>query len=359
MGPELALAASARDWPDALHRFLVDHGGGRVRSRVMSSEQAVGDAFEVLIIDDVCSFLTPRLVSTLRDAGREVVGVFDPEDGPDAKRRLLECGISDVVEADASPEEFLALVSTLAVQREIVESAPPESGSCVVYVTGSPGSGVTEVAIAVSAGLSRDARVVLVDLDLERPGVAQRLDLPLHPNLRTAIDFAHHEQSRLEEATHTVGPLSIVTGVPTPARGDPTPPGEIRALVHDLASRGFEYVVIDAGDRWAPAVAELASVALVVGAGSPVDLTRLVERVALISSGEGPPEILAVVNKRPSQLARSDDIKAELRKALQGIPVITVKSDSAVEASAWNGVVAGRGPFARSMNRIARLVDRR
>ena len=30
MTPEIALAASAREWPDRLHRFLLDHGGGVV-----------------------------------------------------------------------------------------------------------------------------------------------------------------------------------------------------------------------------------------------------------------------------------------------------------------------------------------
>ena len=63
LGPELALAASARGWPDQLHRFLLDHGGGRVLARVMGPEQAAHDAYEVLLIDDVCSFLTPRWCS--------------------------------------------------------------------------------------------------------------------------------------------------------------------------------------------------------------------------------------------------------------------------------------------------------
>ena len=103
MGPQLALAASARDCPDRLHRFLMDHGGGRVRSRVMGPEQAMADDFDVILIDDICSFLTPRLVVRLRDSGKEVVGVFSPADGPDAKRRLLECGITDVIESDAPP----------------------------------------------------------------------------------------------------------------------------------------------------------------------------------------------------------------------------------------------------------------
>ena len=63
--PDIALAASARDWPDRLHRFLLDHGGGRVVDRIMTPDQATGSSFDVLLIDDVCSFLTPRLVSVL------------------------------------------------------------------------------------------------------------------------------------------------------------------------------------------------------------------------------------------------------------------------------------------------------
>ena len=56
VGPELALAASARDWPDRVHRFLLDHGGGRVLARVMGAEQAVHDEYDVLA-DRRCLFL--------------------------------------------------------------------------------------------------------------------------------------------------------------------------------------------------------------------------------------------------------------------------------------------------------------
>ncbi|HUP17291.1 MAG TPA: hypothetical protein VM848_14720, partial [Acidimicrobiia bacterium] len=65
MGPDIALAASAREWPDRLHRFLLDHGGGRIVDRVMTPDQASDAGFDVLLIDDVCSFLTPRLVTML------------------------------------------------------------------------------------------------------------------------------------------------------------------------------------------------------------------------------------------------------------------------------------------------------
>ena len=116
-GPELALAASARAWPDRLHRFLIDHGGGRVRTRIMSLEQAVNDQYEVLFVDDVCSFLTPRLVRSVRELGREIVGVYDPVDADDAKRHLLECGITDVIEEGAAPVEFLALAEATLLHR--------------------------------------------------------------------------------------------------------------------------------------------------------------------------------------------------------------------------------------------------
>ncbi|HSM44944.1 MAG TPA: hypothetical protein VK969_08005, partial [Acidimicrobiia bacterium] len=66
MGPDIALAASARDWPDRFHRFLLDHGGGRIVDRVMAGDQVGDTRFDVILIDDVCSFLTPRLVAKLK-----------------------------------------------------------------------------------------------------------------------------------------------------------------------------------------------------------------------------------------------------------------------------------------------------
>ena len=80
--------------------------------RVMSPDQALESSYHVVLIDDVCSFLTPGLVERVRRTGAETVGVYNPADGPDAKRRLLECGISDVVEDNATPAEFLATIQT-------------------------------------------------------------------------------------------------------------------------------------------------------------------------------------------------------------------------------------------------------
>src|SRR5690606_34142626 len=98
----------------------------RIVERVMAAEQATDLDFDVLLIDDVCSFLTPRLVMKLKQAGREVIGAYMPEDGTDAKRRLLECGITDVIETDSSPEEFLAKVRATLAHRVVPFGEEPE-----------------------------------------------------------------------------------------------------------------------------------------------------------------------------------------------------------------------------------------
>ena len=108
------------------------------------------------LIDDVCSFLTPRLVQRLRESGREIVGVFSPGDGPDAKRRLLECGITDVIEADASPDEFLtATIATLAHSQVSTPILQHRSEGFRIGVVGSgPGTGVTELSISLASHLA-------------------------------------------------------------------------------------------------------------------------------------------------------------------------------------------------------------
>ena len=112
---EIALAVSTRQWSAHLHRFLVDHGGARVRLYVMQPQDAFSEEFDVLLIDDICSFLSPHLVEKLNRAGHRVVGVYSPAEFSDGKDRLLACGVTEVIESDAGPEEFLALIDQLEI----------------------------------------------------------------------------------------------------------------------------------------------------------------------------------------------------------------------------------------------------
>ena len=352
---EIALAASARAWPDTFHRFLLDHGGGVLTGRVMGSDQALAQDYQVLLIDDICSFLTPRLVTRLRDAGRDVIGVFSPEDGTDAKRRLLECGISDVVEADATPEEFLEVIASTLAHRAVPDrrSATLLSRATRIGVIGAAtGVGCTEVSIALAASLSAESRVVLVDLDQRHPGLAQRLDLPLHPNLHTAVDAAHHEPDRLGAAILAKGGINVVGGVarPSPDRTIPVP--EIAGLLEDL-SNDADFVVVDLGPDAGPVAVD---VPIVVGEASPVGLRRLIERIERETHPDADRHALAIVNRAQSGSRKADDIRQELMAAIPGQAVLVVPDDKRVGVAGWDGDLVLRGRFTRSVASVANLI---
>ena len=69
-GAELGIAVSPRDWGERLHRFVADHGGARVRTRVMRPEDVLSEQFDVLVIDDLTSYLTRRLVQQAQADGK-------------------------------------------------------------------------------------------------------------------------------------------------------------------------------------------------------------------------------------------------------------------------------------------------
>lgn len=359
-GPELALGASARAWPDRVHRFLLDHGGGRVRSRVMGPEQAMSDQYDVLFIDDVCSFLTPHLVRNVRDLGREIVGVYDPADASDAKRHLLECGITDVIEAEAAPEELLAAAEATLLHRGAPSpTVTPALRSFRVGVLGPIGGvGCTEIAIGIASSLSRSRSTVLVDLDERTPSVAQRLDLPVHPNLLTALDAAHHSAGSVTEAVLNHDSVDVIGGLVNPLVAQELPPVEIEGVLDEIGKTGYEVVVADLGSPRPDRLAYLRfQVLIVVGLANPVGMARLVRSVHDLLFRADTPEAVALVNRVGAGSRRRLEIRAEMARLLPAMPVILVPEDRRLERASWDGARLGRGAFARSVDRVASLID--
>lgn len=366
---ELALAASARAWSDALHRFLADHGGARVRTVVMSAQEVVDERYDVLIIDDVCSFLTPRLVEEVRRPGRLVVGVFDSRDGADAKRRLLDCGVDDVIESDASPDEFLAVVGRLS---QLAPSAPdwmtptpvhPVQGRVVAVGAPPGGCGATEVALGLAAVLD----AVVVDADDVAPSVAQRVGASLHPNLRTAIDMVHHRDGDLAETIVDGGGVRLLPGLATGDDWSQLHPGEVEAVIDELAA--FEpLVVVNVGaglerpqvgeGRFGLARGVLRRSDTIVGVTlpQPVAITRSI-RWALEAKALAVETPLAmVVNRSPRSRFRRTEIEGALARALPDTPVFHLPEDDRVAEAAWSGIPVPGGPFLRALRQLAREV---
>src|SRR5262249_2256867 len=97
--------------------------------------------------------------------------------------------------------------------------------------------------------LQRRTPVVLVDADDVAPALAQRLRLPIEPNIRTAIDATEHGRGELAESV-TVHPrtgLRVVAGVPNPSAWAHVRPGEVVRVIAAIAAAPGAVVVDGAG----------------------------------------------------------------------------------------------------------------
>jgi MinD-like ATPase involved in chromosome partitioning or flagellar assembly len=373
---DVALAVSPRDWSDALHQFLVDHGGARVRAHVMAAEDALSEDYQVLVIDDFCSFLTPRLVALLQRNGKTVLGVWDPDEFADGKQRLVEAGVDSVIEASASPDEFLFALRAVAVVGETPRPESPapraERSRHSITVVGGPGggAGTTEVAIALARWFTdRRRRAVLVDGDDVAPSVAQRLGLPLQPNLRSAIDSLQQRSPRFESTLHALPALSVLTGLANRRDWSEVRPSDAVDLVVELAGRG-PVVVNIAGQLddlptggWSArfgltrALLGTADRLVAVGLPTPVGVTRLAQWVIEAVDIRPGISVQLAVNRSPRSRFRRAEVAAELRRLVKPAGIWFLPEDEAVARASWQGTPVSRSSFPRAVARLGHAME--
>lgn len=387
--PELAVVYSPREWANRVVRHVTDHGGGRVRLRVVDGRVALEEDFDVLLAEDVTSFLTGRFVAELHRRGRAVLGVYDPEE-PAGKDRLLDLGVDDLIESTAAADDFVrklavivperpapsrrAVVPTHGVDAELASIAAGMRAPASVarprgwqWAVGGPpgGCGATEVAIELARHLrARSGAAVLVDGEDVAPSLAQRLGLPPIPNIRTAIDAVLHGSGELADAVLLVaaGGFGLLAGLANPADW-----GQIRAqdaadVVHELRSQAA-HVVVNVGpiledlpavggpDRYGLTRALTASADIIVGVGSPtpVGVARLIGWVAEVAMlAPGRPIHLAL-NRAPGTRFVRAEVEAEIRRTYAPASLHFLPFDEAVERAAWRGELVAPGPFSRAV----------
>ena len=263
--PAVAVGSSQRPWVAELMSYAQDHAGVRVVGTVLSSREAVDQAYDVLLIDDTTSYLTKRLIDRVHALRRIVIGVYESTRGETGRSKLVDMGVDAVIDAESSPKDFLARILYLTEQRlvdrgfaEMVAEEPlfrPErsepsdrsgrgparSGSLVV-VSGT--NGVTEVAIGLATAMGgRGVANLLMDLDTIEPVLAQRLGTELSPNVLTAIEGLRHTGASTEvTATHPEG-FSIMAGLPSPREWEACRPDDASDLTAELARLGTNLVV--------------------------------------------------------------------------------------------------------------------
>ncbi len=365
--PSIALVFSPDPWVEQLHRFLADHGGARVRQLVVDPSVLDDEEFDVLVSGDRWPSLTPALVGRVHARRVLVVGVFDPEE-PAGKDHLLAVGADAVIAADASPAEIASVVTEQFAQRSAGTRARPESPGfgvdaadgvapithAPIVVTGSPGSGATEVALALGVDLAARGSTLLLDARLGGAGTSVRLGLPLTPNLRSAVDELLCGEDPAEcVLTLARSGLHVLTGFPNAASAGQVSAREVLDVVAALRP-GVSRMVVLADGEVRDRLAEDAALVLVT-APTPLGVARVAGTLGELA-GAPRDATHVVVNRAPQGRFRVAELRAEVGALDRVSSVHVVPDDPRVGDAAWDGVVVGDGPFSRSVGVLAALL---
>ncbi len=394
--PAVVLAHSPRGWAQELHFFLMDHGGAVVRGYVVSPDDALTERYDVLVVDDITSFLSPRFVASLQQKGSRVLGVYAADDAQGAgKQRLLELGVDEALPDTAAPTDFVDAFARLvgpvvaddpdlAGLLEELESRrtpgppapePPEAvrraGQVIAVAAAAGGTGATEISVALADAVRRQQlATVLVDADEQAPAVAQRLGLPLHPNIRTAVDTLQFGSGRLDDSLVRVPNLGIevLPGLPNPRDWFELRAGEVTEVIMELA-RTRPRVLINVGPRiddlpemGGPArfavsrgVIAMADIVVLVGSASPVGAARVVAWLAESRSLVGDTPVYIVLNQFPGGAFVAGELESEIRRNMTPAGLEFVPFDKRVTRAMWDGEPVPKGPFSKA---VAKLADR-
>jgi MinD-like ATPase involved in chromosome partitioning or flagellar assembly len=384
--PALAIVYSPREWANRVVRHITDHGGGRVRLRVVDGRVALEEQFDILIAEDVTSFLNHRFVAEIHRRGRTVLGVFDPDE-PTGRDRLLELGVDEVIPSSAAAEDFVRTIGLILPTpapwgRPQAEAplGPAPSGPALRrprgrrWAVGGPpgGCGASELAVELARSLRRRGEsVVLVDADDVASSLAQRLGLPPVPNIRTAIDALEHGAGHLGEALQPVaaGGFEFLAGLANPADWAQVRPQEVVDVATDLAGVRA-HVVVNVGsmvedlgrlggpDRYGIARSLLASVEVIVAVGvpTPVGVTRLLGWVADVAGLAPATPLHVAINKAPASRFTRSEVEAEMRRSYAPASLHFLPFDDAVEKAAWRGDLVAPGSFSKAAGELVESV---
>jgi len=251
-----------------------------------------------------------------------------------------------------------------------VAAAPARRRGRLVTIGGPPGTCRTEVAIALATALAVATRVVLVDADDVAPAIAQRLHLPIEPNLRTAIDAVEHGRGELDACilTDARSGVAVVGGVPNAGAWRHVRPGEIVRVV-DRVADAADIVIADVGGlleqvldahraRYATTRALVGEADLLVAVcdAAPHGVTRLLSWIAEARPLAPGTPVIVVVNRAPPARYVRGELYAEIVATIDPVEVVFAAHDPRVADAAWNGTTVTPGPFTRGLDRVAGLV---
>ncbi|MBW3642281.1 MAG: hypothetical protein KY447_05140 [Actinobacteria bacterium] len=393
-------AGGVRQWPRVWARHIADHGPGRIVVHVAERKSLYDHDCRVFVVDADSSIVDRGVVDQLRQRGTAVVAVWDPAQ-PRTKELGVRLGADGLIEADAKPEELVRLAVELAgmdrfaVEQAGVERLAPEAkptrvetaparvdvappqqprraGGLRLAVAGPVGDEALEITVELARALAHAGKaVVAVDVDEIHPGLAQRLGVPVLPNLRIAVDALRDRHRPLSDSLLGVpaGGFWILAGLADPAQWAEVHPSEVAEVIAGLAD-DCDVVVAHTGpiaegpcghgapDRFGISRRALADADHIIGVAvaTPTGLARLTAWVADVRLVAPATPLHVALARAPGDAFGRAELTDSLWGDLHPASVSLIPADARVEAAAWAGGFARRGPFTEGVSALAAAV---
>jgi MinD-like ATPase involved in chromosome partitioning or flagellar assembly len=237
-------------------------------------------------------------------------------------------------------------------------------------VGGTPGAGATELAIAFTAALgSQGGRAALVDADEVVPSIAQRLGLPIEPNLRSAIESVEYGMGDVDAAiVRAAHELDVLSGLPNVGAWSQVRPTEVLDVI-EAVGRTRRYVIANVASRLedvgrggrsrygiSRAVVCDASDVIGVAPATPVGVTRLLGWVAEVRALNAGVAIHLAINRAPRDAFRKAELEQEICRTFEPASLVFLPHDPRVETAAWSGTLVGYGPYAKAVAELTTKV---
>ncbi|HKJ77856.1 MAG TPA: AAA family ATPase [Gammaproteobacteria bacterium] len=293
-----------------------------------------------------------------RTAGRVAVfGTYRKGDNA-VMRRLMAAGVRNIYPQPIETQELvLDIIEVMSEKRSRTVQAQSKKGAVTAFMNAKGGSGATTIAtnVAHTLAMKHDARVALVDLDIQFGCAAMILDLKSGADVTNAllqpdrIDpvFVQALMTKHESGLHVLaapGDLSEVDSIQA---------GATSALLQAVISL-YDFVIIDVPRvflPWTIEALQLAHPVMLVSQNSLVtirDTKLILERLPVM---EIPAEHVEVVNNRAKARATSVDFK-EMKKALKLDLLHRISNDYETAVKAQD-----RGVPLREVNRRSPLTQ--
>ncbi len=393
----VGLVASHRAWRTEFARYVQDHITG-LRVRVLRDPRAIDDSIDVVIIDDSSTFLNRESLRQLREAGVQIIGIYDPsEHQGQGQAHLNRLGIADVASAELMASQLVQLIqevtkdlddeldvdltATLAPSPAVSAMArvngaelPTERGA-IVTVGGPASLSAVEVAVGLAADLATErGTTLLVDVDETTPILSARLGYRLEPTVLDAMERLYYGDGDLsttitEPAQGASGfaPMHVLAGIANP--DDWSLLGRDRCT--DLLRRAAEqwnHVVAVSGprlgsmpqgiDRYGASQGAVAIGDRVIAVCDPTPTGVLLALDWLIEARRlrnGAPVWIVFAGRPRSATQRADLVETISREAGSELisGVMFAPFGPEVERACWEARVPSRGRFTKAMKELA------